>query len=103
MTKRWRCVCAYDGTDFSGWQKQPAGDAVQDKIEKGLEEIFRRPVRTIGAGRTDAGVHAKGQVFHFDADWNHDAKDMLNAMRVHFPSQGSVPVPWSLSALLFML
>ena len=86
MTTRWRCVCAYDGTDFSGWQKQPAGDAVQDKIEKGLEEIFRRPVRTIGAGRTDAGVHAKGQVFHFDADWNHDAKDMLNAMRVHFPA-----------------
>ena len=52
----------------------------------GLEEIFKRPVRTVGAGRTDAGVHAKGQVFHFDAEWNHDAEDMLNAMRVHFPS-----------------
>ena len=85
MTTRWRCICAYDGTDFSGWQKQPSGDAVQDKIETGLEEIFQRPIRTIGAGRTDAGVHAKGQVFHFDADWKHDADDMLNAMRAHFP------------------
>ena len=85
MTMRWRCVCAYDGTDFAGWQKQPSGDAVQDKIEAGLEEICKRPVRTIGAGRTDAGVHAKGQVFHFDADWKHGADDMLNAMRAHFP------------------
>jgi tRNA pseudouridine38-40 synthase len=85
MTTRWRCVCAYDGTDFAGWQKQPSGDAVQDKIEAGLKEIFKRPIRTIGAGRTDAGVHAKGQVFHFDADWKHDADDMLNAMRAHFP------------------
>ena len=72
MTKRWRCVCAYDGTDFAGWQKQPAGDAVQDKIEQALGEIFQCPTRTIGAGRTDAGVHAKAQVFHFDAKWRHD-------------------------------
>ena len=63
MTTRWRCVCAYDGTDLAGWQKQPAGDAVQDKIEKGLEEILRRPVRTIGAGRTDAGVMPKAKSF----------------------------------------
>ena len=85
MTKRWRCVCAYDGTDFAGWQKQPAGDAVQDKIEQALGEIFQCPTRTIGAGRTDAGVHAKAQVFHFDAKWRHDAEDMLKAMRAHFP------------------
>lgn len=82
---RWRCVCAYDGTDFAGWQKQPSGDAVQDHIEAGLEQVFKHPIRTIGAGRTDAGVHAKGQVFHFDADWKHEADDMLSAMRAHFP------------------
>lgn len=85
MTTKWRCVCAYDGTDFAGWQKQASGEAVQDKIEKALQEIFQSPIRTIGAGRTDAGVHAKGQVFHFEADWRHEAEDMLNAMRVHFP------------------
>jgi len=85
MIARWRCVCAYDGTDFSGWQKQPSGDAVQDKIESGLKEVFQRPIRTIGAGRTDAGVHAKGQVFHFDADWEHGPEKMLHALRAHFP------------------
>ena len=71
MTSRWRCVCAYDGTSFAGWQKQPSGGAVQDGIEDALGKIFQSPVRTIGAGRTDAGVHAKGQVLHFDADWRH--------------------------------
>ena len=85
MTSRWRCVCAYDGTSFAGWQKQPSGGAVQDGIEDALGKIFQSPVRTIGAGRTDAGVHAKGQVFHFDADWSHGPEKMLQAMRVSFP------------------
>lgn len=85
MTTRWRCICAYDGTDFSGWQKQPSGDSVQDKIEMGLEKIFQHSIRTIGAGRTDAGVHAKGQVFHFDADWKHGPEKMLQALRSHLP------------------
>ena len=96
MTSRWRCVCAYDGTDFSGWQKQPSGDAVQDKIETVLKGVFQRPVRTVGAGRTDAGVHAKGQVFHFDAEWKHGPEKMLQAMRAHFPVGIS---PRSLSAI----
>ena len=65
--KRWCCLCAYDGTDFAGWQKQPNRRAIQDKIEEVLKEIFGSRIRTIGSGRTDAGVHAKGQVFHFDA------------------------------------
>ena len=85
MISRWRCLCAYDGTDFAGWQKQPSGDAVQDKIEKGLEGIFHSPVRTVGAGRTDAGVHAKGQVFHFDFPWRHGSEKLLHAMRAHLP------------------
>mgnify|MGYP005699171915 FL=1 len=54
--QRWRCDCAYDGTDYSGWQKQPNGKAVQDFINFGLREIFQHEVRTVGAGRTDAGV-----------------------------------------------
>ena len=83
--KRWRCVCAYDGTDYAGWQKQPNGLAVQDKIEHALEEIFGQSIRTVGAGRTDAGVHALGQVFHFDAPWPHKEESMLQAMRSKFP------------------
>jgi len=50
--QRWRCVCAYDGTEYAGWQKQPTKDAVQDAIETALAQIFSIPVRTVGAGRT---------------------------------------------------
>ncbi len=83
---RWRCHCAYDGTDYAGWQKQPTGDAVQDRIEDALKKICHIPVRTIGAGRTDAGVHAREQVFHFDHDWNHGEEKLLHALRAHLPS-----------------
>ena len=73
IVQRWRCVCAYDGTEYTGWQKQPTRDSVQDTIEGALVKIFQTSVRTVGAGRTDAGVHANGQVFHFDYNWKHGA------------------------------
>lgn len=83
--KRWMAVCAYDGTDFSGWQSQPKKNTVQDHIEKRLQAIFNQAIRIHGSGRTDAGVHAKGQVFHFDAPWPHKASDLLNALRTSLP------------------
>ena len=82
---RWCCVCAYDGTHYAGWQKQPTNDSVQNKIEDALRNIFSTPIRTIGAGRTDSGVHANGQVFHFDHLWTHGADKMLQALRAHLP------------------
>lgn len=66
---RWKCTCAYDGTLFSGWQSQANHQAVQDILEERLCSIFKRFIRIHGSSRTDAGVHARGQVFHFDADW----------------------------------
>lgn len=56
----------YDGSRFCGWQTQPQGCAVQDALEHALGEVAGAPVATICAGRTDAGVHALGQVVHFD-------------------------------------
>jgi tRNA pseudouridine38-40 synthase len=84
--QRWRCICAYDGTEYAGWQKQPTKDSVQDAIEEALAAIFQAPVRTIGAGRTDAGVHAKGQVFHFDWNWKHGECKLLQALRSKLPN-----------------
>ncbi len=83
--RRWRCLCAYDGTEFAGWQSQARGRAIQDVIETRLAEIFKTPLRIHGSGRTDAGVHAHGQVFHFDAAWRHDPAKLLAAFRTGLP------------------
>src|SRR5438128_1085465 len=60
-------VVAYDGTDFRGFARQPHGRTVQGLLEEALSQLLRVPIRTVGAGRTDAGVHAAGQVVSFDA------------------------------------
>lgn len=63
---RLRIDLAYDGTHFSGWSKQPERRTVQSEVENALQKLTRVPVATIVAGRTDAGVHATGQVVHVD-------------------------------------
>ena len=85
MSPRWRAVCAYDGGPFSGWQSQAGGNAIQDVIEARLATVFKGPIRIHGSGRTDAGVHARGQVFHFDADWPHGNARLLAALRCELP------------------
>lgn len=65
-TTRLAAMVAYDGTELEGWQTQPSGKTVQDIIETRLSGILGAQVYIAGSGRTDAGVHARGQVFHFD-------------------------------------
>ncbi len=84
-TRRWKCICAYDGGHFDGWQSQPGGGAVQDAIERCLRSVLGREVRIHGSGRTDAGVHARGQVFHFDAGWGHGAEKLAAAFSGGLP------------------
>lgn len=57
---------SYRGTNYSGWQIQPADPSIQEKITAGFSTILRTPIEITGCGRTDAGVHARGYVAHFD-------------------------------------
>lgn len=66
--QRYKCILTYDGTGFSGYQIQPNKRTVQSVLEEALMKIHKgKPVKVTGSGRTDAGVHAKGQVIHFDS------------------------------------
>ncbi len=59
---------AYDGTNYHGWQIQPDANSVQEELQKALSVLIRREIEIVGAGRTDAGVHARRMVAHFDFD-----------------------------------
>ena len=61
-------VTSYKGTNYAGWQRQPNALSVQEVIETELSKFFNQEITIYGAGRTDAGVHAYGQTFHFDVD-----------------------------------
>ncbi|MDR1254794.1 MAG: tRNA pseudouridine(38-40) synthase TruA [Puniceicoccales bacterium] len=80
---RWKCVCSYEGSAFCGWQSQSHRQGVQDILEDRLQKIFKHPIRIYGSSRTDAGVHARAQVFHFDAAWNYGAATLLRAMNAN--------------------
>lgn len=64
--KRLRARAAYDGTEYIGWQYQSTGKTIQKELEKAITRRFGVRIRVVGASRTDAGVHARGQAFHFD-------------------------------------
>lgn len=76
-------VCEYDGTNYSGWQKQINSNSIQEEIENALSTILNEKISIVGSGRTDAGVHALNQVFHFKItrDLNLDStKKSLNGL-----------------------
>ena len=67
---RYRLLMEYDGAAFFGWQRQAHQISVQEKLEVALQVLYKRPIEVVGSGRTDTGVHARGQVAHFDApEW----------------------------------
>ena len=63
-----KLIVEYDGTGLSGWQRQKNGPSVQEHLEQAVAEMTKKPVSVIGASRTDAGVHAAGQVAHFQTE-----------------------------------
>lgn len=82
---RYKAIIAYDGTDFYGWQSQVGGNTIQDYLEERLAVIFKMPIRIHGSGRTDSGVHARGQVAHFDANWKHGIEKLYRALNTCLP------------------
>lgn len=84
MMQRWKLVIEYDGNDFVGWQSQENGTSVQQVLEQAVLKLSGQNVRFHVAGRTDSGVHAMGQVAHFDiADKDYTEREMRNALNVY--------------------
>jgi tRNA pseudouridine38-40 synthase len=83
---RYQVILAYDGTGFTGSQRQANSRTVQGELEKSLYHLGWSDRAVLMAGRTDAGVHATGQVAAFDLDWMHSADKLLWALNKHLPS-----------------
>lgn len=83
---RFACKLTYDGTEFSGYQVQPNKRTVQSVVEQGLKAIHKgKDVPIIASGRTDAGVHAKGQIIQFDSELSISAERWPQALNTHLP------------------
>ncbi len=87
---RYRLVLEYDGAGFCGWQRQSSGRSVQGVLEQALGDLVGAPVRVHGAGRTDAGVHARGQVAHLDADTRLAPPELARALNARLPDDLAV-------------
>src|SRR5205814_5813747 len=88
--RRIRLVVEYDGTDFAGWQRQDNGPSVQAAIEEAVRRLTGEAVTVGGAGRTDAGVHALGQVASLLTASAHPAETFRKALNAHLPPSVAV-------------
>lgn len=84
-TFRYRITVAYDGSAYAGWQVQPIHMTVQQRIEEVLQSLSGETVKVNGSGRTDQGVHAEGQVAHFDLSKKWVCGQLLNGMNAKLP------------------
>lgn len=84
---RYKLTLEYDGTDFVGWQRQTNGPSIQESLERAVYGFCGETVTAYGAGRTDAGVHALGQVAHVDIEKPTDADTVRDAVNAHLRPQ----------------
>lgn len=87
---RYFIYISYDGTNYHGWQIQPNGISVQEVLMKALSTFLRKPVEVVGAGRTDAGVHARLMVAHFDFDTELDCATVVDKLNRLLPPDVAV-------------
>ncbi len=85
---RFRMTIEYDGSNYVGWQRQDNGPSVQGAVEKAILALTREPGLIRGAGRTDSGVHARGQVAHVDLSRAWDPRTLRNALNAYLGQAG---------------
>ena len=99
---RWAACVEYDGSAYHGWQSQPHASSVQDTLEAALTRLAAAPIRTICSGRTDTGVHAQGQIVHFDTEVERSERAWLLGTNRYLPDdialQWVAPVPQAFHA-----
>jgi len=86
----YRATVEYDGTNYGGFQIQANRVTIQGELERALQRATQEFVRVYGAGRTDAGVHARGQVVNFRTTWTHGSHDLQRALNALLPADISV-------------
>ncbi len=95
MPQRYFLQCSYKGTNYHGWQIQPNAVSVQQVLEDALTTILRNKTSVVGAGRTDAGVHASFFVLHFDSDnFEIDSDKMVYKLNSFLPADVAVQKIW---------
>lgn len=87
---RYKLILAYDGSRYAGFQRQKNQRSVQVELEQALRQLNWQGHSVLAAGRTDAGVHASGQVVSFDLDWQHTEQDLLRALNANLPEDMAV-------------
>lgn len=80
----------YNGANYHGWQRQPNGISVQEALEDAMSTIMRTPIALTGAGRTDAGVHARYMTAHFDTEATFNAENIVRRLNVFLPADISI-------------
>lgn len=80
-----KLVISYDGTNYVGWQNQPNGPSIQQKLTDAVAQVTGKPVQPVGAGRTDSGVHAVAQVAHLKVESNLSCEVLRRALNANLP------------------
>lgn len=84
--RNFKLVLLYDGTRYHGWERKQGLDTIQGRLENVLSKLCDAPIEVIGAGRTDAGVHAKGMVASAQMETNLSEMELLRAINAHLPA-----------------
>ncbi len=101
MLNRYKVIVAYDGTDYLGWQEQAQGATVAGALQQSFRQVFKKDIKLLAASRTDAGVHALGQVATFTTDFMLDADRLLQAwsnklpLAIHIRELKKVPLSFN--------